>query len=241
MLDYTRAAIEKTIADFKKIDYVRNVSTQIIYIAYLLYAVFTPAGKLWADIPLFVLSLAYFIIFLIVTKPNASKNMRKVKKISLTIYKRTKLVVRFFTLLVMLYGIYAATTHVNVWSVVFSSLTIVGWILQVVFDVVLRCFINQFNLIYQGLRADFEEIKKPVTSVGNFFKKMTGQEIAPQPEKTKQRLWLEDQVAENRASKKQAKQEAKQQKREQAKQAKLQLRQQKRERREKELRDAENE
>ena len=63
MFDYTKAAVKKTVEDFKKLDYVRNVATQILYIVYLIYAVCVSAGKLWADIPLLALAVAYFLYY----------------------------------------------------------------------------------------------------------------------------------------------------------------------------------
>ena len=44
MLDYTKAAVKQTIDDFKKMDYIRNVVTQVLYIAYLAYAIFSGSG-----------------------------------------------------------------------------------------------------------------------------------------------------------------------------------------------------
>ena len=37
MLDYTKMAIRQTVSDLRRVDYIRNVATQIIYILYLVY------------------------------------------------------------------------------------------------------------------------------------------------------------------------------------------------------------
>jgi hypothetical protein len=54
---------------------------------------------------------------------------------------------------------------------------------------------------------------KPVKSVGNFFKKVAGKEIEPEKEKSKNRLWLDDKVAENKAARRQERLEEKLRKR----------------------------
>lgn len=205
MLDYTKAAIKKTVDDFKRLDYIRNLATQLLYVAYLVYAVCTPAGKLWADIPLLALSVAYLVVFLVATNQNATQKQKKFKKLCASIFTRCKQVIKLFTILVMIYGIYAATTHMTAISVVLCAFTIVGWILQVVFEVILKYFLNRAHFILEGMEADYETMLKPVKSVGNFFKKVAGKEIEPEKEKSKNRLWLDDKVAENKAAKRQEK------------------------------------
>ncbi len=205
MLDYTKAAIKKTVEDFKRLDYIRNLATQILYAAYLIYAVCTPAGKLWADIPLLVLSIAYLIVFVVATNQNATQTQKKFKKVCTTVFTRSKQVIKLFTIVVMIYGIYAATTHVTAISVVLSAFTIVGWILQVIFEVILKYFLSRAHFILEGMEADYETMLKPVKTVGNFFKKVAGKEVEPEKEKSKNRLWLEEKVAENKEAKRQEK------------------------------------
>jgi hypothetical protein len=63
MLDYTKAAVKKTVDDFRRLDYLRNLVTQVVYIFYLVYALFAGAGYVWANAVLRGLSLAYLIFF----------------------------------------------------------------------------------------------------------------------------------------------------------------------------------
>ena len=205
MLDYTKAAFKKTVDDFKRLDYIRNVVTQALYVVYLAYAIFAPAGELWANIPLFLLSLGYFVVFLVSTTSNATQTQKRVKQICKTVYNRCKQLIKLFTLIVMVYGIYATTTNFTPFSVVLAALMIVGWVLQVMFEVILKYFLNRANFILEGMEADYENMLKPVKSVGNFFKKVAGKEIEPEKEKSKNRLWLDDQVAQTKAAKKQEK------------------------------------
>ena len=100
---------------------------------------------------------------------------------------------------------------------ILSALMIVGWILQVVFEVILRYFLSRANFVIEGMEADYENFVKPVKTVGNFFKKMTGKEVEPEKERSKTRLWLDKKVEEQKAQKEREKREEKEAK----KQAKI--------------------
>lgn len=197
MLDYTKAAIKKTVDDFKRLDYIRNVATQILYIVYLIYALFAGAGILWANISLLSVSTAYFFFFLFMTRCN----QKPLKVFVATLFKRCKQVVRLATLGIMVYGIYAATKHVTAPAVIFTAFLIVGWLLQIVFEVVFKFFINRAQFILEGIEADYEQLTKPAKAVSNFFKKLTGKEVEEKKQPSKQRVWLEEKVAANRVEK----------------------------------------
>ena len=206
MLDYTKAAFKKTVDDFKRIDYIRNVLTQLVYIAYLVYALVVAKDYLWANILLLTLSVAYFVFFLFATtgKRKADKRTKSLVK---SIYKRCKQLIKLFTLGLTVYGFCLTANHFTPISLFFVALMIVGWILQIVFEIILRIFVNRVNLFMEGLEADYQNLIKPAKTVGNFFKKLTGKEIEPEKEPTKNRLLLDKKVA-------QAKQEALQKKQE---------------------------
>lgn len=208
MLEYTKAALKKTVEDFKKLDYIRNICTQIVYLLYLIYAWIAGAGVLWANIVLLALAAAYFVFFLAVTAgmPDGAKRVKKTVRDVFLICKQT---VKLFTLGVMIYGIYATTTHITPLSVVLSAFMIVGWVLQIIFEVVFRFFLAKAHLIMAGLEADYEQVTKPVKTVGNFFKKLAGKEVEPEKEKSKHRVWLDKKVAESKAEKKERKEEEK--------------------------------
>lgn len=221
MLDYTKAAIKKTFDDFKRLDYIRNLSTQILYIAYLVYALFAGAGVFAANVVLVAISVAYLGFFLFVTLGQTSKLKQKTKKIVTRVFVRCKQLIKLFTLGVMLYGIYSTTNHATPISVILSALMIVGWILQIVFEVVLRYFLNRAQFILEGMEADLETVTKPVKTVGNFFKKLSGKEVEPEKEKSKNRIWLDNKVAENRAATEERKQEDKRTAKERKREEKL--------------------
>ncbi len=84
---------------------------------------------------------------------------------------------------------------------------IVGWILQIIFEVLIKILTSRVNFILEGLEADLDNMLKPVRSVGNFFKKVTGKEVAPPKEPTKNQLKLKAKVEAFRAEQKRKKEE----------------------------------
>jgi hypothetical protein len=201
MLDYTKAAITQVVDDFKRIDYIRNIVTQVLYIVYLVYALFDKPKFLAANIPLFLLSVAYFIFFLIATQKNAEKKLKKTVHL---VFKRCKQVINFFTLAVTVYGVAVTATDVTPFGLILTSFMIVGWVLQIVFEIVIKFFVKRVNLIVEGLEADYEKMTQPVRSMGNFFKKLSGKEVE-EKERSEVKRFLDKKVEEAKAAKKQLK------------------------------------
>ena len=200
MLDYTKAAIQKTVDDFKKLMYVIEFLSQIIYIAYLAYTLFTATDFFIVNLILLLISTLYFIFFLYVTrgKYNYVEN-KKIKKRAKRVYNHTKKVLKLYTLGVTVYGFFLTSKHVTIFSLGFMVMMVVGWVLGLVFEIISSIIENRVGLVFSGLEADWQQVIKPAKAVGNFFKKVTGKEVEPEPEPSKNRILLEKRVAENKA------------------------------------------
>ena len=73
MLDYTIVATKKTVDDIKRFTLVFSILTQILYIAYLAYALISNVGFTWLNIPLLAVSVAYFVFYLVIRGKNGKK------------------------------------------------------------------------------------------------------------------------------------------------------------------------
>lgn len=209
MLDYTKAALKQTFADLKKAAWWIKLSTQAIYIVYLIYALCVQTGVLAANITLLAISLAYLAFFLHATALGKLPDGKPMQKTVKTVYTVTKRVITLFTLGVAVYALFATSKHLTVVSLLFTALMIVGWVLGVAFDLIIKVVFDRVQLLTEALEADIEQVTKPVRAVGNFFKKVTGKEVEPQKEPTKNRVFLDKKVAENKAEEKRKKEEAK--------------------------------
>lgn len=202
MLDYTRAAFNKIADDMKKLLYLIEVSSQVAYIVYLIYALVTGAGNLIANILLSVISVGYFILFLFVTTGEVDKAKKQIKKTAKTIVKRSKLIIKAYSLGIIVYGFFATAKKITPVSLLLTVFMLAGWLIQSLFEVVFAIVGSRFKFVMEGVEADIEEIVKPVKTVGNFFKKISGKEVEPEKAPTKHRLWLNKQVAQKRQEKK---------------------------------------
>ena len=199
MLDYTKAALKRTVEHFKKLDYRRNVCTQILYIAYLIYALIAKIGSPIANGILLTMAVAYFIFFLYVTKIQAEKNLKRTVK---SIYRHAKQLIKLFNLGVAVYGICITAKHVTPLALLFVSFMIVAWVLQIIFEVLFRALAKRAKFIIESLEEDYRQMTKPVKTVGNFFKKMTGQEVEESPPPSETILQLQEDVEKEKALKK---------------------------------------
>ena len=175
-------------------------------ILYLVYALVTQTGILLANVILLGATVGYLSFFIWYTQ-REKKNKQLKQRIKNT-FKWIKRFVKIFTIGVALYGLYFTAKQVTVLSVVLSAFMIIGFTLDILFEVVLKFVINKASFVYEAVQLDLEEMKKPVTAVGNFFKKMKGEEIEVK-EPTKNQKLLDELVATAKEEKKLKKEEKK--------------------------------
>ena len=69
---------------------------------------------------------------------------------------------------------------------------VVGFVFDLLFDVIIRFISKRIHFVYEAIQADVETITKPFTAVKSFFKR---EETPPPPPPTKNRLILDELVA----------------------------------------------
>lgn len=173
MFKYTREAVDKIIDDFRKLSRFFKYSSQIFTVTYLVYAIIANVGNLYANIILLSLFIAYTIFDLVIDE----KENRLVEKVVRRTYKWLRISIKAFTLGILIYGIYTATTSTSPISIILATLMIIVWVLQVLLELVIMIVEDEKDLVVAGLKKDMDDIKRPVTEVGNFFKRVTGQEV----------------------------------------------------------------
>ena len=203
MLDYTREAFKKTVEDLKRVFYILNVTVQCVYIAYLVYTLIVGTGFFAVNLALLVLSVAYLGFFLVTTAFGKTPEGKIYRKIGKRVYKWCKRALKLFTIGVTVYGICNAVNRVSPLAVIFTAMMIVGLLLQVVFEILISIVSKRAKMFLEGFEADVNAILKPARSVGNFFKRMTGQEVEPEKELTENQLLLKERVDEAREEKRQ--------------------------------------
>lgn len=173
MFKYTREAINKIIDDFKLLSKVFKYTSQTTTVAYLTYALIAKVGNFYANIILLSLFIGYTIFDFIVS----DEGNKMIKKVVRRTVNWLKISIKAFTLLVLIYSIYAATTDATAFSIIMATLMIIVWVLQVLLELVITVFEDEKDLVLAGIKKDIDDIKRPVSDVGNFFRRVTGQEV----------------------------------------------------------------
>lgn len=198
MFKYTKEAIELVIEDIKKYSRIFKYGSLIFTTAYFIYALLSQTGNFIVNITLTSLFICY-TIFDFATHKNKSHTARRIVKRT---YKWIRLGINAFTLGAMIYGIYTATTNVSPISIIFATLMIILWVIQIFLELVIEIIENKVDMLKNALTQDVEDIKKPFTAVGNVFKKLKGEEIKPAPKKSKGILRIEQRLKEKHEKKK---------------------------------------
>ena len=185
MFDYTMAAYRKTVKDCKNISYITSLTLQVVYLIYLVYAVIaaalSPDVNLIINSLLFLLSSAYLVFFLILTKCGKDIDAQKRGKIVKKIFTWCKRLIKVYTLGVMIYGVFQTVTAVNPFAVVFAVLMVVVFVLQIVFDILLYIVEKRLSIFITAITHDIKPLSETVRKSGNFFKKLKGEETEPEP------------------------------------------------------------
>ena len=97
----------------------------------------------------------------------------------------------------MIYGLYLTADNAKPASVVFAVLMVLGFFGDILFELFTKYFISRSHMLLEAMKADFEDATKPVRSVGNFFKKITGHETI-EDDPSKERQFLNERVGQVR-------------------------------------------
>ena len=173
MFKYTRAAVDIIINDIKKYCNIFKYGSMIFTFLYFGYVLYSKSGNFIINIILVGL-FSFYTVFDFLTE---KKDFKPFKKFIRRSYKGIKFLTKTFTLGVMIYSIYTATTSVSAISIILATLMIIMWVLQFLLEIVIEIFDDKKDLVVAGWNKDIENLKKPVTVVNNFIKKVKGEEV----------------------------------------------------------------
>lgn len=208
MFDYTKAIFNKTMSDLKLFAKVWTLGTLGVYIAYLIYALAAQSGFLAANIILLILSVAYFVFNLILII-KGSELLKSRKRFAKKTYKYSKYVINSVTLITALYSIWLTPDNVHPFKLLITVFMTIMLVVQIALEVSVTIVEKRFNMFIEAFNADIEFVTKPVNTVKNVFKKITGQEVEPEKEHSKDRIYLDDLMEQERKIKSQQKADAK--------------------------------
>ena len=80
------------------------------------------------------------------------------------------------SLAITVYGLYIASEEVTVLSLFLAVMSIISWIFGVTTAFIIEFIESRKNMIVTALAMDFEPITKPVNTISNAVRKITGKE-----------------------------------------------------------------
>ena len=178
MLDWLRfpntiQATKKSLQDIKNASFVFQLVTALVSVGYFIYALIMDTGLLWAN----ALSLALIVVFNVIRFTTREIPEKTADKKALhAAYRWTHIVIRAFTLAVMLYGVYAAASSdadnkMFALTIIYASVMVMMWILQLILELVLDLVGSKLEYISNEFQKDMEPIMQdhiePVVSKVN--------------------------------------------------------------------------
>ena len=179
MLDYTRAAILKTISDIKTIVF---VSTILVYISGIIIPVY---NLLFFKEPLILhivslcLSVAVLVLYLVYRDTGDKKEKKKLKVKRKQVKKANKkigLVCRAYTVLCTGYAVLVLGEEISVFSILITLFTVITLIISIIFALVKWVILRRVHMIYNAFREDFAPLN-PVNGVGNIIRRIKGEPV----------------------------------------------------------------
>ena len=196
MFDYTKTAVEKIKNDFLKIIFACSVLVQGLYVAYLITALALGIGIPVVNGVLLGICAPY-LAFYIVMFFRENQNTKKTKRIVKIVYRRSKQLIKVFTLAASIYAIWLTGDNPNHFTILITAFMLVSFVLQILLEIVYKLVVDRLNLLVEGFKTDMAPAIKTI----NFFKKLKGEEIEPETEKNKHRIWLDENVDNYRSNK----------------------------------------
>ena len=223
MFDYTKTIFKKTVDDLDFALAVFRFVTQTVYISYLVYLLLSHSAIWYLHLTLLIISAAFFVFDIITS--HGLKNIRQIEGTPLSnrekrskiyeanrkrsLIRRVKFciahVLKIFVLAISLYPIVASPDTVHPLSIICTTVMVLMWIMQIVFEILRMIFENRGQLFVEAISADIEVFKKPVDAVKNTFRRFMGREVEESPEPTRARKYLDELVAAERADKSESK------------------------------------
>ncbi len=182
MFKYTQACIDKIVTDVKNLVFISNIVSQVFAILYPLFALLTHRGFWVFNLILLTISIAYSVFFICTQQSEISKTA---KKTVARIHKYSKMTVKFFNLCLLIYGLWQTADNVSPLSLILTVLMAIVFLADVLLEIAKVIVERYKDFLLDCVRQDVEDIKKPVVTVkntvGNLFKRITGQPVEEPP------------------------------------------------------------
>lgn len=175
LFENTRSALYATKEDVKHYAMILSLSTQVLYIIYLIASLIIPIGSRYIGGVTLGLCASYLAFYIYSQRETVGRLTRRRAK---RIYKWSRLAVKAVSLANTVYGIVIAaqrpaTTGIVIMLIV-QIFTIVLWVLETLLELIKVFVVGRIDLLGEAFSRDAEAIKKPVEAVRHPIKTASG-------------------------------------------------------------------
>lgn len=175
LFENTRSALYATKEDVKRYAMILSLSTQVLYIIYLIAALILPIGSRYISGVTLGLCAAYLAFYIYSQCGTVGRLARRRAKRA---YKWSRLTVKAVSLANTVYGIViavrqSATTGIVIMLVV-QIFTVVLWVLETLLELIKVFVVGRIDLLSEAFSRDAEAIKKPVEAVRHPIRTASG-------------------------------------------------------------------
>jgi hypothetical protein len=185
MFEYTKLVFNQTVNDIKRISTITDYAMQVVYIAYLIYAICVSDVILGVNIALLVISSAYLVFSVIMRVKELKKTDKNVKKKVKQVYKISKYTIQVPILVTAVITLTNLEDDKVTFSLLFTIMMIVCYVASILMAVTTNVLESRAKRFTVAIEADLE----PIISVVNTVKRFKGEktEVA-ETDKTKEKI-----------------------------------------------------
>ena len=185
MFEYTKLVFNQTVNDIKRISIVTDYAMQIVYIAYLIYAICVSDIMLGVNIALLVISFSYLVFSVIMRVKELKKTDRNIKKKVKQAYKVSKYIVQVPILVTAIITLTNLEDDKVTFSLLFTIMMIVCYVASILMALTTNVLESRAKRFTVAIEADLE----PIISVVNTVKRFKGEKIeVAEADKTKEKI-----------------------------------------------------
>lgn len=181
MFQYTKASIDILVSDCKRYAKIFKYVSLLATIGLLIYQIISSFNKGSSMAYIYIGLAAAFVIFTILDFILDFRKLKNARKIAKRIYSWIKITAKAVVLGFAIYEITIAE-KVDGIQIILTTLMILMWIISIFSQIIFQVVQARAEELLVAVKQDVDDIKKPVTTVTNVFKKLTGQEIKKDPE-----------------------------------------------------------
>lgn len=154
MFHYSMTAGKLILEDLKRWGNRFKIFFSVFTLTYLIYCLVMRVGIFYLNLALLVLYVIYTVFQIITYKRDNKRVKRRVART----YKWARLLLKTLTLASTLYGIYIASTSVDGICLILATLTIIMWVLQVLFEILIIVIEPRIRLLSVGVMEDVRPV-----------------------------------------------------------------------------------